>query len=297
MKKKIGIRIVIFVIVLIVVGIITNYSDSGRVTTGHEPKYCIKVISNEGSKVTYWGLGYKVIRYVGVSPNEPYENNIGTKMGSWFMKYELPKSNIIEIEYEGKTVTVTDIKDIGIIENILLNSKYDGEICDGINTHKIILNNDIYYIKETCKEIQKGNRQAKITDKDLNTIKSIIDNAINHTKSNRSSENVTIEVNNSTVKPESVSITITDNNENQYGWGVEFKVQEKVNGEWKNLNYISDELSWIDIAYQLNEDKQLTQKLDIEKYYGKLSNGTYRIVKPVYDNGYIDIYSNEFEIK
>lgn len=297
MKKKIGIRIVIFVIVLIVVGIITNYSDSGRVTTGHEPKYCIKVINNEGSKVTYWGLGYKVIRYVGVSPNEPYENNIGTKMGSWFMKYELPKSNIIEIEYEGKTVTVTDIKDIGMTENILLNSKYDGEICDGINTHKIILNNDIYYIKETCKEIQKGNRQAKITDKDLNTIKSIIDNTINNTKSNRSSENVTIEVNNSTVKPESVSITITDNNENQYGWGVEFKVQEKVNGEWKNLNYISDELSWIDIAYQLNEDKQLTQKLDIEKYYGKLSNGIYRIVKPVYDNGYIDIYSNEFEIK
>ena len=297
MKKKIGISIVIFVIVLIVVGIITNYLDSGRVTTGHEPKYCIKVISNDGSKVTYWGLGYKVIRYVGVSPNEPYENNIGTKMGSWFMKYELPKSNIIEIEYEGKTVTVTDIKDIGIIENILLNSKYDGEICNGINTHKIILNNDVYYIKETCKEIQKGNRQAKITDKDLNTIKSIIDNTINNTKSNRSSENVTIEVNNSTVKPESVSITITDNNENQYGWGVEFKVQEKVNGEWKNLNYISDELSWIDIAYQLNEDKQLTQKLDIEKYYGKLSNGIYRIVKPVYDNGYIDIYSNEFEIK
>lgn len=33
----------------------------------------------------------KVIRYVGVSPNEPYESNIGAKMGSWFMKYELSK--------------------------------------------------------------------------------------------------------------------------------------------------------------------------------------------------------------
>ena len=116
-------------------------------------------------------------------------------------------------------------------------------------------------------------------------------------KSNRNPNNVIIKVDNTTIKPESVSITITDNNENQYGWGVEFRVQEKVNGEWKDLNYISDNLSWIDIAYQLNEDKQLTQKLDIEKYYGKLSNGIYRIVKPVYDNGYIDIYSNEFEIK
>ena len=174
MKKKIGISIGILVIVLIVAGIITNYSDSARVTTGHEPKCCIKVVSNDGSKVTYWGLGYKVVRYVGVSPNEPYESNIGVKMGNWFMKYELPKADIIEIEYEGQTITITDIKDIGIIENILLNSKYNGEICNGINTHKIILNKDIYYIKESCKEIQNGDKQATISTEDLETINNII---------------------------------------------------------------------------------------------------------------------------
>lgn len=174
MKKKIGISIGILVIVLIVAGIITNYSDSARVTTGHEPKCCIKIVSNDGSKVTYWGLGYKVVRYVGVSPNEPYESNIGVKMGNWFMKYELPKADIIEIEYEGQTITITDIKDIGIIENILLNSKYNGEICNGINTHKIILNKDIYYIKESCKEIQKGDKQATISTEDLETINNII---------------------------------------------------------------------------------------------------------------------------
>ena len=174
MKKKIGISIGILVIALIVAGIITNYSDSARVTTGHEPKCCIKVVSNDGSKVTYWGLGYKVVRYVGVSPNEPYESNIGVKMGNWFMKYELPKADIIEIEYEGQTITITDIKDIGIIENILLNSKYNGEICNGINTHKIILNKDIYYIKESCKEIQKGDKQATISTEDLETINNII---------------------------------------------------------------------------------------------------------------------------
>ena len=184
MKKKIGISIGILVIVLIVAGIITNYSDSARVTTGHEPKCCIKVVSNDGSKVTYWGLGYKVVRYVGISPNEPYENNIGVKMGNWFMKYELPKADIIEIEYEGQTITITDIKDIGIIENILLNSKYNGEICNGINTHKIILNKDIYYIKESCKEIQKGDKQATISTEDLETINNIIfQNKTNEIKS------------------------------------------------------------------------------------------------------------------
>lgn len=184
MKKKICIMIGVILGVIIIAGIITNYVDSGRVGTGHEPKYCIKIVSNDGSKVTYWGLGYKVVRYVGVSPNEPYESNIGVKMGNWFMKYELPKADIIEIEYEGQIITITDIKDIGIIENILLNSKYNGEICNGINTHKIILNKDIYYIKESCKEIQKGDKQATISTEDLETINNIIfQNKTNEIKS------------------------------------------------------------------------------------------------------------------
>ena len=104
MKKKSFIVIGIFLILLIIFGIITSYVDGGRVTTGHEPKYCIKVVNNNRNKVTYWGLGYKVIRYVGVSPKEPYESNIGVKMGSWIMKYELPESNVIEIEYEGQMI-------------------------------------------------------------------------------------------------------------------------------------------------------------------------------------------------
>ena len=183
MKKKIGISIGILVIVLIVAGIITNYSDSARVTTGHEPKCCIKVVSNDGSKVTYWGLGYKVVRYVGVSPNEPYESNIGVKMGSWFMKYELPKADIIKIEYEGQTITITDIKNIETIENILVNSKYNNEICDGINTHKITMDNEIYYLKESCQEIQKGDKQAKISKEDLEKINNIIYNKMDNEQS------------------------------------------------------------------------------------------------------------------
>ena len=119
----------------------------------------------------------------------------------------------------------------------------------------------------------------------------------NEVEFNRNPENVTIEILADTISNTSAEILITDNNVDQYGWGVEFRVQEKVDNEWKDLDYISDDLTWIDIAYELNADNQLTQKLDIEKYYGKLNNGIYRIVKPVYDNGYVDIYSNEFEIK
>ena len=117
----------------------------------------------------------------------------------------------------------------------------------------------------------------------------------NQTESfNRSPQNVTIEIDENTISPENVSITITDNNKNPYAWGIEFKVQEKVNGEWQDLKYLSGNLSWPTIAYKLNKNKTLTQKLDIEKYYGRLSNGIYRIVKTV---GSTNIYSNEFEIK
>lgn len=116
-------------------------------------------------------------------------------------------------------------------------------------------------------------------------------------KINHTTENVTIEIDNNTIRPDSVSIIITDNNENHYGWEVPFKVQEKNYGEWKDLDYVSNSVNWIDITYQLDKNNQIREKLNIEKYYGKLNNGTYRIVKTVYDNGNIDIYSNEFEIK
>lgn len=117
MKKKIGIGIGVSLILLIIVGIITNYVDSGKITTGHEPKYCIKVVSNDGGKVTYWGLGYKVIRYVEVSPNEPYENNIGVKMGNWFMKYELPMDSEYNKEKNKDINTLNDFYNTELTQN------------------------------------------------------------------------------------------------------------------------------------------------------------------------------------
>ena len=116
-------------------------------------------------------------------------------------------------------------------------------------------------------------------------------------KLDRFPENVSIEVIENTISNKSLEILITDNNKDYYGWGVEFKIQEKIDGKWTDLKYINEDVAWIAIAYVPNENNELTQKLNIESYYGILKPGTYRIVKPVYDNGYIDLYSNEFEIK
>ena len=102
--KKILIIVGIIVAILVVAGLVTGYADSARVRNGVEPKFTIKIVTDGGNKVTYWGLGYKVIRYTSVSPNEPYKNNRGVKYGSWFMKYELEE----EKEY-AKHLTKEDI--------------------------------------------------------------------------------------------------------------------------------------------------------------------------------------------
>ena len=88
---------IVIILIFIVISGITNYIDGGRVRAGVEPVCSIKIVSEDGNKVTYWGLGYKVIRYPSVSPNEPFKNNRGIKMGNWFMKYELEKYSIVNM--------------------------------------------------------------------------------------------------------------------------------------------------------------------------------------------------------
>ena len=93
-KSKIMLIIGIITIIILIIGLITSYIDSARVRNSVEPKYTIKIVSDNGIKVTYWGLGYKVVRYTTVSPNEPYKNNRGVKYGNWFMKYKLEEVDI-----------------------------------------------------------------------------------------------------------------------------------------------------------------------------------------------------------
>lgn len=80
------------------------------------------------------------------------------------MKYELSNYESIDIELliEGETIKVSKTRDIEFIIRLLEDSKYTNELCYGINTHKIKKGDDVYYLKESCFEIQKGKKQAKI---------------------------------------------------------------------------------------------------------------------------------------
>ena len=179
MKKKSLIITICVLIILIMASLITKYIDTANVSTGHEPECCIKTVSWDGNKVTYWGLGYKVVRYVGVSPDEPYESNIGIKMGSWFMNYEKPSNVILDVKSfgENKTFKVSDKADVDFITNLLKNSKYIGEPCDGIIDYAITYDNDTYNILIGCSEINKGGKQATISDEDMNKLKKILVNS------------------------------------------------------------------------------------------------------------------------
>ena len=176
MKKKWLIITISVLLILFIASLITKYIDTANVSTGHEPECCIKIVSADGNKVTYWGLGYKVVRYVGVSPNEPYENNIGVKMGSWFMKYENPTNVILDVKSFGgnNTFQISEKTDVDFVANLLKNSKYIDEPCDGIIDYAITYDDYTYNVLIGCKEIGKGNKQAKISDKDMAELERIL---------------------------------------------------------------------------------------------------------------------------
>ncbi len=80
----------------------------------------------------------------------------------------------ISIEFDEEIIKITNADDIARFKYILENLEYDSEICKGEITHKINYNNEIYYIKEGCREILKENKQAKITEEKLKCLLEII---------------------------------------------------------------------------------------------------------------------------
>lgn len=174
--KKGNIILIIIAVFLLVASFVTNYIDTANVSTGHEPDWCIKTVSHDGGRVTYWGLGYKVVRYVGVSPDEPYEANIGVKMGSWFMKYEDPTKAILDVkDFGGNTVfKIREKEDVDFVASLLEDSKYTDEPCDGIVDYAITYDDYTYDVLISCGEIRKGSKQAKISRKDMDELEKIL---------------------------------------------------------------------------------------------------------------------------
>lgn len=69
------------------------------------------------------------------------------------------------------------------------------------------------------------------------------------------------------------------------------------NGEWKEVKSISDNYSFIAIAWILKPRGEFEDKINWSQLYGKLKKGQYRIAKEVYGDGEKKVLYAEFDIK
>ena len=81
---------------------------------------------------------------------------------------------VIKSEIDGNVI-ITDENDVAEIKRILTSYRYTEPPCDGITTHYITFDNEVYSLLKDCKEIKKDGKQAKISDNDLATILKIIE--------------------------------------------------------------------------------------------------------------------------
>ena len=189
MKK--GIKILLIILgVIIILGLTFFAVDYNRVQKQEKPIFCVKdAIANDGGTEEYLGLGYKVIDF------NRYNGYDEMKIGSWFMKYEDFED---EYNYENNDISntkvvvngynnipsITMIDDNAIaIKQILNGFTYDGELCNGIYSYEIIINDEEHYmVKQDCNAIEKGDKQADITEEQLNSIEEIIEKNIDEQK-------------------------------------------------------------------------------------------------------------------
>lgn len=113
---------------------------------------------------------------------------------------------------------------------------------------------------------------------------------------NINKNNVSIKIIQDTITKESVDIAIINNSEDYCSFGEEFIIQKKEKDKWEKLNIINNDIAFTSVAYKIDKKNKIQMKVNYGKYYGMLENGSYRIVKSVYNNGHITIYSDEFII-
>lgn len=187
---KRGIKVVLIILgVIIIFGLIFFAVDYNRVKNKEKPIFCIRNpagISMDGGTIEYFGLGYKIIDFNRLNGYDE------VKIGTWFMKYEdfeneynnyVSDTKVIVNDYDNvPSITITG-EDALILKQILNEFTYNSELCNGIYSYKITIDDEEdYMVKRDCLAIEKGNKQTEITKIDLESIENIIENNIDEKK-------------------------------------------------------------------------------------------------------------------
>lgn len=93
-----------------------------------------------------------------------------------------------------------------------------------------------------------------------------------------SQNDVIMTIKEGTLTNRSATIVLTNNSEKNFQYGNPYEIEIKKDGEWHKINI---ELYFDMPAFQLSAKESKEIELDWENGYGKLANGTYRIIKEI----------------
>lgn len=149
----------------------------------------------------------------------------------------------------------------------MANIKHDNSISENLNTSNLHLTNN-------------NNKEGNI---EKNQEKSI--------------EKVKMYIKEGTLTPSSATIIIIDDNDNPYVYSKWFRIDKKINEQWKEVNTSNNDYNFVAVAYNVDKTGKLEEVVDWAGLYGGLEKGEYRLVKNVYGNDGNEIYfSTDFLI-
>ena len=146
--------------------------------------------------------------------------------------------------------------------------------------------------------IPKGKKKEEVTDTTTTTKsvvqENVVTNEVEDEKVKRNKNKVSMAISPESLTEDGGVIVITDTNANPYKWTPIYKLQEKIDGEWKDVELKNPENNILPSTEIENPTGVLTQSVIWSNKYGKLEKGKdYRIVK---ETEGIEFYA-EFQLK
>lgn len=92
---------------------------------------------------------------------------------------------------------------------------------------------------------------------------------------------ISLSVKPNTVTSKGATFIIKNNSNETYCYGAEYRIETKVNGQWKDIE-LKEPLAWNEIAYIINARELREINIDFTYGYGELEKGEYRLVKKVF---------------
>ena len=93
-----------------------------------------------------------------------------------------------------------------------------------------------------------------------------------------SQNDVIMTIKEGTLTNKSATLVLTNNSDKNFEYGTPYEIEVKKDGEWHKINV---ELDFTMPAFQLSAKESNEIELDWESGYGRLAEGTYRIIKVI----------------